>query len=38
MIKPTATTESPKHQLQIDFERMAKRSFELCMAELLNVD
>ena len=38
MIKPTATTESPKHQLQIDFERMAKRSFELCVAELLNVD
>lgn len=38
MTTPIATTESPKHQLVIDFERMAQRSFELCMEALLKVD
>jgi hypothetical protein len=38
MTTPIATTESPKHQLVIDFERMAQRSFELCMEALNKVD
>jgi hypothetical protein len=38
MTTPIATTESPKHQLVIDFERMAQRSFELCMDALGKVD
>lgn len=38
MTTPIATTESPKHQLVIDFERMAQRSFELCMEALLKVE
>lgn len=38
MTTPIATTESPKHQLVIDFERMAQRSFELCMEALGKVD
>jgi hypothetical protein len=38
MTKPIATTESSKHQLEIDFERMANRSFELCMQALMKVD
>ncbi|BDU53411.1 hypothetical protein [Limnohabitans sp. INBF002] len=38
MTTPIATTESSKHQLVLDFERMANRSFELCMQELMKVD
>jgi hypothetical protein len=38
MTTPIATTESSNHQLEIDFERMAHRSFELCMQELMKVD
>ena len=38
MTTPIATTESPKHQLEIDFERMAHRSFELCLQALMKVD
>lgn len=38
MTTPIATTGSPKHQLVIDFERMAQRSFELCMEALNKVD
>jgi hypothetical protein len=38
MTTPIATTESPKHQLVIDFERMAQRSFVLCMEALGKVD
>jgi hypothetical protein len=38
MTTPIATTESPKHQLVIDFESMAQRSFELCMEALGKVD
>lgn len=38
MTTPIATTESSKHQLEIDFERMAHRSFELCMQAHMKVD
>ena len=38
MTTPIATTESSKHQLEIDFERMANRSFELCMQAHMKVD
>lgn len=38
MTTPIATTESSKHQLVLDFERMANRSFELCMQALMKVD
>ena len=38
MTTPIATTESLKHQLVSDFERMAQRSFELCMEALSKVD
>ena len=38
MTTPIATTESPKHQLVIDFESMAQRSFELCIDALAKVD
>ncbi len=38
MTTPIATTESPKHQLVIDFERMAQRSFVLCIDALGKVD
>jgi hypothetical protein len=38
MTTPIATTESSKHQLEIDFERMANCSFELCMQALMKVD
>jgi hypothetical protein len=38
MTTPIATTESSKHQLEIDFERMANRSFELCLQALMKVD
>ena len=38
MTAPKATTESSKHQLVLDFERMANRSFELCMQALMKVD
>lgn len=38
MTTPIAATESSKHQLEIDFERMANRSFELCMEALMKVD
>ncbi len=38
MTAPKATTESSKHQLEIDFERMVNRSFELCMQALMKVD
>ena len=38
MTTPIATTESSKPQLAIDFERMANRSFELCMEALMKVD
>lgn len=38
MTTPIATTESSNHQLEIDFERMANRSFELCMEALMKVD
>jgi hypothetical protein len=38
MTTPIATTESSNHQLILDFERMAHRSFELCMQALMKVD
>ncbi len=38
MTTPIATTESSNHQLVLDFERMAHRSFELCMQALMKVD
>jgi hypothetical protein len=38
MTTPIATTEFSKHQLVIDFERMAQRSFELSMHALAKVD
>ena len=38
MTTPIATTESSNHKLKIDFERMANRSFELCMQALMKVD
>jgi len=38
MTTPIATTESSKHQLVFDFERMTHRSFELCMEALSKVD
>lgn len=38
MTTPIATTESSKHQLVLDFERMCHRSFELCMQALMKVD
>jgi len=38
MTTPIATTESSKHQLEIDFERMANRSFGLCIQALMKVD
>ena len=38
MTTPIATTDSSKHQLVIDFERMAHCSFELCMQALMKVD
>ncbi len=38
MTTPIATTESSNHKLEIAFERMASRSFELCMQELMKVD
>ncbi len=38
MTTPIATTESSNHQLEIAFERMASRSFELCLQALMKVD
>ena len=38
MTTPIATTNSSKHELALDFERRANRSFELCIQALLKVD
>lgn len=38
MTIPVALTERTKHQLLEHFERMAQRSFELCMQALLKAD